>query len=304
MRTTASAPRFAASSVDQRSGVTAALIAYVMWGLMPIYFTATASIPALQVLSHRVIWAVPFGMLILSFRRQWPEVRRLFGQPRVLARLAITTVFITINWLVYIWAVQNGRIFDASLGYYINPLLYVLVGALFLGERLSSLQVIAATFAAIGVGVLVVQGGTVPWVALILAVSFTVYGVQRKKIAVGAMPGLFVETLFLLPIFTVYLAWLSATELNAFAWESPTIASLLMLAGPLTVLPLLFFAIGARRLRLATLGFLQFIGPTLQFLVAVFYGEKLTDAHLICMGFIWLAVLVFSADAFLEIRSS
>ncbi len=280
-----------------RNGVLCGVLAFAMWGAFPIYFKVATGVEALEMLAHRIVWAVPFGLLIILARRQWPEVKRAVADRRTLGYLCLSAAFISINWLVYIWAVQNEQIFQASLGYYINPLLLVLAGFVFLGERLRRAQVAAVALAATGVGVLVVSGGEFPVVSLTLAASFTVYGIIRKRVVVGAMPGLFIETIVLLPVAAVYLIWLMVHGNSAFVTSNPTLAMLLLLAGPLTVLPLLLFAIAARRLRLATIGFLQFIGPTGQFMVGLYYGEMLTTAGMVCFTLIWLAVALFVFDA-------
>jgi chloramphenicol-sensitive protein RarD len=211
--------------------------------------------------------------------------------------LGLAALSISANWLIYIWAVQNDRIFEASLGYYINPLIYVLVGVAFLNERLRPLQIAAVVAAAIGVLYLTVSGGVFPWVALSLAVLFTAYGVIRKRIVIGAMPGLFVETLLLFPFAMAGLGWLMAHQQAVFAAGDSTMSGLLMLGGPLTVMPLLLFATAARRLTLTTVGFLQFLAPTLQFCTGLYYGETLTSAHVVCFSLIWCAVVLFSLDA-------
>lgn len=280
-----------------RNGFLAALLAYTLWGVLPVYFVVVAAVPALEVLAHRVLWAVPFGALIVHARGQWPEVRRALGNRRTLAFLALSAVFIAVNWLGYIVAVQTGNIFQASLGYYINPLMYVAIGVWFLHERLRRMQMAAVLLAAAGVAVLTISGGQFPLLALVLATSFTIYGVIRSRIVVGGMPGLFIETLILLPLSAGYLAWITATGVAVFGPGDLTNSGLLVLAGPLTALPLLMFALAARRLRLSTIGIMQFIAPSLQFLVGLLVGERLTLPHALCFLLIWLAVLVFSADA-------
>ena len=280
-----------------RAGLIAGIIAYTMWGVFPVYFKLTQSVPALEILAHRVVWAVPFGALIIFARRQWKDVRAAIAHKRTFGLLTLAALVIALNWGLYIWAVQREQIFQASLGYYINPLLYVLIGVMFLGEKLRKLQIFAIVLAAIGVFILTVVGGQFPWIALVLATSFTIYGVIRKQVAVGAMPGLFVETIVLfLPAFA-YIIWLQSQGTLTFAHTETKMSALLMFAGPLTVLPLLAFAFAARRLKLSTLGFLQFIGPTMQFCTGLFYGETLSTAHLICFGFIWTAVGLFVIDA-------
>ena len=205
------------------------------------------------------------------------------------------------NWYVYIFAVQQEQVFQASLGYYINPLMYVVIGILFLGEKLRTLQIAAVVLAATGVLVLTISGGEFPGIALFLAVSFTIYGVIRKRVAIGGMPGLFVETTVLFPVAAVWLFWMVRSGDAAIAAGDPGMTALLLLAGPITVIPLLCFALAARRLTLTTVGFMQFLAPTLQFATGVYYGEELTIPHLICFGCIWAAVILFSTDA---LRSS
>lgn len=281
-----------------RNGVVAALLAYTMWGFLPIYFKIVEAVPSLEVLSHRILWSVPFGALIIAARRQWPEVRDALQHPRTLGLLALAAFFIALNWLVYIIAVQSDQIFQASLGYYINPLMYVLIGVVFIGERLRRNQTVAVLLAAAGVAVLTVSGGQFPLISLTLATSFTIYGVIRSRVAVGGMPGLFIETLVLLPLAGAWLAWTVHAGTAAFEpGQQPVMATLLMLAGPITVLPLLCFALAARRLRLSTIGIMQFIAPSLQFLMGLLYGERLTGAHAVCFTLIWIAVVLFSWDA-------
>ncbi|HEX5789245.1 MAG TPA: EamA family transporter RarD [Woeseiaceae bacterium] len=282
---------------NARLGVIAGLLAYTFWGIFPVYFKLVDTVAPLEVLLHRVVWAVPFGALIILFRRQIGQVARAFRSPGTLLWLALAAVCIAGNWFVYIWAVMHERIFETSLGYYINPLVYVLVGVAFFGERLRRLQLAAVALATVGVSILTVSGGQLPWVSLSLAALFTAYGVIRKQVWIGAMPGLFVETLLLFPLAAGGLGWLMASGSAAFGTSAAPLTALLLLAGPVTVLPLLFFATAARNLTLTTVGFMQFIAPTLQFMTAVWYGEALTTARLACFACIWVAVLVFSADA-------
>ncbi|NHK26765.1 EamA family transporter RarD [Parvularcula flava] len=282
---------------DVRTGLIAGLAAYTMWGFLPIYFKVLGPVAATEVLAHRIIWAVPVGALILTFRNQWPEVRKAFSDWRALRGMGITAAFIAVNWGVYIWTVQTDRIFQASLGYYINPLMFVLVGVFVNREVLRRGQIAAVALAAIGVSVLTIYGGVFPWISFVLAISFTFYGYLRKTVQIGAMPGLFIETIWLVLPAIAFWLWLEMQGTSAFTPDAPGTIGLLLLAGPLTVIPLLFFAISARRLRLSTIGFMQFLGPTLQFCVGLYYGETFTTAHAICFGFIWVAVIVFSLDA-------
>ncbi|MEO1248120.1 MAG: EamA family transporter RarD [Pseudomonadota bacterium] len=277
-------------------GVLPGLFAYLVWGVLPVYFKLTEHVDVLEVLAHRIVWAVPLGALILLFRRQWPDVRRAFLNARSFFWLFLAAAFIGLNWCIYIYAVQQDQVFQASLGYYINPLMYVAIGVMFLGESLRRLQRVSIALAAVGVLVLTVSYGELPWIALALGLTFTAYGVIRKQIPVGAMPGLFIETLLLLPLAAAWLVWITANDASSFTTVSRGTDFLLLLSGPLTVIPLLCFAVAARKLTLTTIGFMQFIAPTLQFLIGVAYGELLTTAHLVCFAFIWTAVGLFSFD--------
>lgn len=282
---------------EARQGLIAALICYLLWGVFPVYFKWLETVAPAEVLLHRVIWAVPFGALIVHVRRQWPEVRRALTHRAMLAWLAASAICIAVNWFIYIYAVQTDQIFQASLGYYINPLIFVLAGVLIFGEQLRRLQLAAVGLASVGVLVLTFSGGEFPAIALGLAVLFAAYGVIRKRVVIGAMPGLFVETLLLAPVAVVWLGMILLAGGAAIGNMGAGMTGLLLLAGPLTVIPLLFFALAARRLSLTAIGFMQFIAPTLQFLTGIYYGEELTLPRIICFGCIWSAVAVFSMDA-------
>ncbi|WP_295811875.1 EamA family transporter RarD [uncultured Nitratireductor sp.] len=279
------------------SGFAFALGAYLLWGGLPFYMKAVAHIPAYEVVAHRVIWSVPVAGVILLLLGRTSDLKAAFRSPRTLALAALTAGLISINWGVYVWAVAAGRTVEAALGYYINPLVFVLVGVVVNKEVLRRGQVAAVALAALGVAVLTLYGGVFPWISFVLAGSFTVYGYMRKTVNVGAMPGLFLETLWLVLPALGWLVWLQMQGTSAFVPEQPGMIGMLLLAGPVTVVPLLCFAISARRLRLSTIGFMQFLGPTLQFLVGLYYGEHFSLAHAICFGFIWLAVIVFCIDA-------
>ncbi len=279
------------------------MAAYFMWGLFPFYFKATESVSAIELVSHRIVWSVPFGLLIILFRRQIGDVIVALMKPKTLGLLFLAAIALAVNWGIYIWAIQQNQIFQGSLGYYINPLIYVLVGVLFLGETLSKAQGIATILAFIGVAVLTFYGGVFPWIALSLAVSFTIYGVIRKQVDIGAMPGLFIETILLFLPASIYLYWAAQQGDLAFMQGGMKLDILILFAGPITVLPLLAFAFAARRLKLSTLGFLQFIGPTMQFFCGLYFGETFTPAHAICFGFIWIGVVIFSCDAWRKNKS-
>lgn len=287
----------AAATTETRNGVLAGLAAYALWGMFPVYFKLIGMVSPVEVLTHRIVWAIPFGALIIYSRRQWKEVGHALTDRSTLAWLSLSALCISVNWFIYIWAVQNDRIFEASLGYYINPLVFVLASVVLMGERLRRLQLVAVCLAAFGVLYLTISGGVFPWAALSLALLFTGYGVIRKQVAIGAMPGLFIETTLLMPFALGYLVLLVLDGSAALTHGGAGLTGLLMLAGPITVIPLLLFAVAARRLTLTTVGFMQFLAPTLQFLTGLYYGEHLTSAHLVCFVCIWVAVLCFSYDA-------
>ena len=283
-----------------REGLVAALMAYLFWGVFPIYFKIIDVVPSEEVFAHRIFWSVPFGLLILYLSKQLGELWQVFQNKKKIIYLALTSILISINWYIYIVAVQTEEILQASLGYYINPLMYVLVGILFLGEKLRTGQIIAILIAAIGVIILTLSAGKLPWISITLATSFTLYGVMRKKIEVSAMVGLFIETLFILPFAFMYILALTENGQLFFSLDKPSMALFLVMAGPLTIFPLFFFSYAAKRLKLTTIGMMQFLSPSMQFVVALIYGESLSEASLICFIFIWIAIIVFIYDAFEE----
>jgi len=289
---------------ESKAGLFSGMSAYFMWGLFPIYFVAMKHVPALELLAYRIVWSLPFGFLILLLRKQIRDTLSALAKPKTVILLAIAAIALAANWGVYIYAIQQDQIFQGSLGYYINPLLYVLVGVVFFKETLSDLQGLAIFFAFIGVAILTFKGGVFPSISIILAITFTLYGVLRKYIVIGAMPGLFIEVLvLLLPAIAVIGILSSRGTLSWGAFDTKT-DILIVLAGPLTVIPLLAFAYAARRIKLSTLGILQFIGPTMQFLCGLYYGETFTTAHGWCFGFIWLGVGLFGFDAIRRSRAA
>ena len=282
---------------DSKAGLLAGITAYTIWGFFPVYFVLTRAVPPTELVAHRVLWSVPFGLLIILFRRQLKDVWQALKKPKTIALLALAAIAIATNWGIYIWAIQQDQIFQGSLGYYINPLAYVLIGVVFFKENLSRLQALSILFALIGVSILTIYGGVFPIISLCLVISFTAYGVIRKQVEIGAMPGLFIETVILLLPAIFFLGWLSQTGQLQFGQLGPRIDSLLILAGPITVLPLLAFAYAARHITLSMLGILQYIGPTLQFALGIYFGETFTNAHALCFGFIWLGIIIYSYDA-------
>lgn len=281
-----------------RAGLLNALAAFGMWGLVPIYFKAVASVGALEVLAHRVIWSVLFLALIIGLSNRWQSFRRLLQTPRLLFLLLLSAVLIAINWLVFIWAVADGRILETSLGYFISPLVSVFLGVLFLGERLRSTQWLAVGLAGLGVLWELWQVGYLPWVALSLSGSFGLYGLLRKKIAVDATLGLSVETLVLLPAALAYLVWLANSGEMHFVSAGASISWLLAAAGLVTSLPLICYAAAANRLDLSVLGLVQYLTPSITFFLGVFvYNEPFDSGKLVTFSLIWLALIIFTADS-------
>lgn len=280
----------------RRAGLAYGLAAYGFWGLVPIYFKAVAAVPALEVLAHRVVWSVVVLALVLSVQRRWREVWAVLRDRRTLGVLAVTTVLVGGNWYIFIWAVANDRVLQASLGYFINPLVNVFLGVVFLRERLSRAGVVAVALAAAAVIWLTAQAGELPWVSLVLAFSFGLYGLLRKTARVKPVPGLMVETTLMAPPALLYLGLVASRGGLYFGTGSPRLDLLLIAAGLVTALPLLWFTAAARLLPLATLGFLQYLAPTGQFLLAVLaYGEPLTRDRLLAFGLIWVALAIFTA---------
>ncbi|MGE5651385.1 EamA family transporter RarD [Noviherbaspirillum sp. UKPF54] len=278
-------------------GMLYAAAAYAAWGLFPVYFKALQSIAPTEILMHRMLWSLLFLAMVIAWRRQWAWLGDVVRRPKVLAGFAASAVLLSSNWFIYIWAVNNDRVVDASLGYFINPLFNVLLGFLILRERLRPVQWTAVALAAAGVAWLTWQGGQLPWVALTLAVTFGLYGLLRKTAALGALEGLALETLLLFPLALAYLAVLTLQGKNGFASAPLSLQLLLAAAGPITAIPLLLFAAGARRIPLSVLGLLQYIGPTLQLLLGVWlYHEPFGGGRMFGFALIWGALAVYSLE--------
>lgn len=280
------------------SGIWLALAAYVIWGLFPLFFKALESVPSLQILAHRMVWSLLVVVLLLLVLRRWAWLAQVKRQPSILARFAASALLLSTNWGLYIWAVNAGHVVDASLGYYINPLVNVALGALLLHERLRRLQWVAVAFAAVGVSVMALEVGHLPWISLGLAFSFAGYGLLRKTAPLGSLEGLALETALLCPLALLYLGWLDHQGVNAFADAGWTVRALLIAAGPITTVPLLMFAAGARRISFSLLGLLQFVTPTLQFLLGVgLYHEAFGAAKAVGFGLVWAGLAVFVIDS-------
>jgi chloramphenicol-sensitive protein RarD len=279
-------------------GALYALGCFCLWGLNPVYFKTVASVPVIEVLAHRVVWSVPFLVILVVLARRWPNVADVLRNRRARSILMLTALILATNWSLYIWAVASAQIVQSGLGYYINPLVNMLLGTFVLRERLRPWQWAAVGLASAGVLNLALAYGQFPWLALSLAVTFGVYGLLRKIVAAESLDGLMVETLLLLPFALGLLIYLAAIGAGSFGMVSGHLDLMLILAGPVTAVPLLLFAAAARRLRLAALGFCQYLSPTLQLLLAVVvYGEPFTQAHLVTFGCVWVAIVIYSVDS-------
>jgi len=278
-------------------GIVYAALAYLSWGLFPLYFRQVAAVPALEVVLHRTLWSLVFLLSLLAVRRQWAWMRELLRQPRVLGAFALSALLLAANWLTYVWAVNNGHVVDASLGYFILPLVNVALGFVFLHERPRTGQWLAVAVAAAGVVWLSVQAGHLPWIALVLALSFGFYGLLRKVAILGALEGLALETVLLAPLTVAVLGALAWQGQGALVQGDAATVGWLMLAGPVTAIPLLLFAAGARRIPMATLGILQYISPSLQLALGVWlFRESFDPDRLAGFALIWVALLLYSIE--------
>ena len=285
------------SDREYRKGILLAVSAYCMWGFAPLYFKLLNHVSATEILIHRVIWSFVFMLIIMLFIGGFSRLRLLLKQPKQLMVLTITSIVIAGNWLLFIWAVNNDHMLDASLGYFINPLLNVLLGMLFLGERLRKLQWFAVTLASAGVLLQLISFGSIPIVSLALAGTFGFYALLRKKVNVDAKAGLLVETAVLLPVALIYLVATSDTATASMLTNDWQLNLLLMAAGIITSIPLLCFAGAAVRIPLSTLGFFQYIGPSIMFILAVSLFNEPFDAEKgVTFAFIWAALLIFTLD--------
>ncbi|MDD2542403.1 MAG: EamA family transporter RarD [Desulfuromonadaceae bacterium] len=281
------------------------ILAYLIWGFFPVYFKALAEVPPLQVVCHRIVWSVLFLWLIIGWRGRWGMIRDALHDRRAVGLLTASSLLIATNWLVFIIAVGHAQVIQSSLGYFVTPFVSVLLGFLFFQERLRRLQLVSLFLAAAGVILLTIQYGRIPWVAMILAFTFGSYGLLRKIVTVDSLTGLTVETLLLGPAALGYLAFVSWQGNSGFLANGVQTSSLLILAGVATAVPLLLFASAARRLRLATIGFLQYITPTFHFLLAVLlYKEPFTQAHLVSFLFIWTGLCFYSYDAWRGLKEA
>jgi len=291
------APATPSQTPSAGSGLAAAVGAFVIWGLFPLYLKPMAEVPALQIMAHRVVWCCLLVFAWLAVRGELGAVRTALADPASRLRLAASATLISINWLLYVWAVNNGHTVEASLGYFINPLLNVVLGVVILHERLNRAQWLAVGLAAIGVLYLTVATAHPPWIALALAASFGTYGLIRKVVKVESVPGLATETLLLAPLAVAFLAWCEVRGVGALGHASAGVNALLVGSGLITALPLALFAYGARLIPYSTIGIVQYIGPTLQFLIGVFvFHEAFTAERAVGFVMIWSALAIYAAD--------
>ena len=278
-------------------GVAYGLSAYTLWGMFPLYFALFAGVPSYEVLVHRVIWSCLFLALVIALLRRWTPVKAALSQPKKLGFVLGCAVFIALNWLVYIYAVETRHVLQASLGYFLTPLVNVALGLIVLRERISRLQTVAVVLATLAILYQLFLLGVVPWISLLLAFSFGTYGLLRKQVPLDGLSGLFVETLLLLPLGLLALMVMEMAGVSHFT-DSPGVTLLLMSSGVVTAVPLLLFAGAARRLRLATIGFLMYINPTLQFALALLvFDEPLSEEKLLSFAMIWVALALYSWSA-------
>jgi chloramphenicol-sensitive protein RarD len=289
----------AADAAAARRGFFFALSAYIFWGVQPLFMKLVAHIPAAEVVAHRVLWSLPIAGIVLLILGRTADVKAALRSPRTLVMAALTASIITVNWGIYVWAIAVDRAVETALGYYINPLVSVMLGAVLLGEKLKPLQIVAVGLAALAVVLLTVEAGGLPWVSLALALSFAAYGFLRKTLPIGPSQGFFLEVLILALPALAYVLWLQANGAGHFSAALPGDLTLLLLCGPVTATPLLLYAFGAKLLRLSTIGIMQYIGPTLILLMAVFvFGEPFGGVRAVAFMLIWAALVLYTWSMF------
>ncbi len=292
-------------SRETRLGLLYASGAFLLWGAVPVYWKTLQHVPALEILAHRVVWGLVFVAVWMTIRGRWQDFRAVFGRPRTVAALLASTVFIATNWGLFVYAVVTDRVLATSLGYYINPLVNVLLGLVVLGERLNRRQWFAVALAAFAVFLLTVRAGQLPWISLVLPVSFGFYSLLRKTVHADAVVGLTFETAALAPLAVGLLLRQEHLGVGALGHRGLTMDLLLVAAGLVTAVPLILFTLGVRRIPLSTAGLLQYIAPTCTFLLAVLlYGEPFTPAHALSFGLIWTALVIYSLDLRARLRAS
>ncbi len=291
------------SGNSSRTGLWAGLTAFILWGFLPLYWNLLHDVAAQEIIAHRIIWSVFFLIPAIIYSHAWPEIMAALRNPSVAFRCFISGVLVAGNWYLYVWAVNSGHVLETSLGYYINPLLNIAAGALFFRERPNRLQLFAIALATIGVFIMIIGYGQVPWVGLGLGTSFLLYGIMRKTIKVNALAGLVIETGMLVPFTLAWLLWQEYQGLSSFGHTGAMDTFFLIFAGVVTSVPLLCFGYAARTLRLTTIGLLQYIGPTLAFIQGIFiFHEPITIVHFCTFGCIWAALAIYSYDSWRTLR--
>ncbi|EBU7498030.1 EamA family transporter RarD [Salmonella enterica subsp. enterica serovar Virchow] len=287
------------SEADARRGFLFALAAYLLWGFLPLYMKAIAHIPAMEVVAHRILWSVPIAGLLLVWLGRTADIRAALRSPRILAMGALTAALITINWGIYVWAIGNGRALESALGYYINPLFSVLLGAVVLGEKLSKLQMAAIALAVSAVAILTWETGGLPWVSVGLAVSWGFYALFKKTLPIGPAQGFFLEVLLLTVPALAAIAWFETTGQGHFGDTGWVDVALLLGCGIVTAIPLILYANGAKLLKLSTIGMMQYIAPTMIFFTAVFiFKEPFSSERAVAFGLIWAALALYTIGMF------
>lgn len=280
---------------QKTAGVIYAVTAYILWGILPIYWKLVSSVFSIEILANRIVWAFVFTVLIIAVTKQWKELKQMAKDRKQMLYIFIASILITINWGLYIWAVNSGKIVDASLGYYINPLLAVVLGVLIFKEKLSNMTKAGIAIATIGVLIKTVQYGKIPWISLGLAISFGLYGAIKKSVKANSIVGLTLETAMITPAAAVYMISRHISGVGAFETQGSLVIFLLIGAGAVTAIPLLLFTSGAKRLPLSLLGFTQYISPTISLFIGIFvYHEGFTAVDMIAFCFIWAALAIYS----------
>lgn len=287
---------------DTGAGFAYAVSAYLMWGFLPLYMKAITHIPPVEIIAHRILWSVPIAGLILIVLGRTGDVMRALKTPRMVGMAAVTAALISVNWGVYVWAIANDRALDAALGYYINPLFSVALGAILLREKLARAQWVAVGLAGLAVAILTLSAGVLPWVALVLMTTFGIYGFLRKTLPIGPNQGFLLEVLLLCPLALAYLAWLGPSgQFFAGSWQD---TALLIGTGAVMAVPLMLYANGAKGLRLSTIGLLQYIAPTMIFLIAVFiFNEPFGPARAVAFPLIWAALILYTVTLIRNART-
>lgn len=290
---------------SSKTGVLSALAAYTAWGLLPIYWKTLQGVPAQEILAHRITWSFVFVALLVLYKKQWGRIRSVLRDRSKMLGLLLSALLVTSNWYIYIWAVNSNKVVEASLGYYFNPLIVVLMGIMVLGERIDRWQIASIVLACLGVLILALEYGKIPWISLGLATTFALYGLAKRLVAVDSLLGLTLETAVVTPLAIIYLWTTGANGGGAISHFGTSTLLLLMGAGIVTAIPLLWFAHAAKNVPFTTIGFIQYLSPTLSLLLGVFvYHEEFTAAHALSFGFIWLALAVYSISRIVVFRKA